>query len=987
MKQSEEARRSRGGLWPFRPGKVVERMAQRVQGIALVLSLALGAVTAGAAPAVAPEAASMPSIALHYGANPPVDALQAFDIAVVEPDSGFDPRQVVTPATAWFAYVSVGEVLETRPYFKDIPKAWLAGRNDAWQAPVIDQAADGWPAFYVDKVIAPLWERGFRGFFLDTLDSYQLAARTDAERARQEAGLVRVIRAIKARYPDARLVFNRGFEILPQVHDLAYAVAFESLFRGWNQAQGRYVDVPQADRDWLLAQVRTIREQYRLPVIAIDYCPPADRRCARETAQRIRAMGITPYVADPGLQTVGIGKVEVLPRRVLVVQERRPGVSIDDSKGVRFVSMPLNYLGYRVEFAEVGEPLPDLGPDRYAGVVTWLEGPVDEAAAARLRQWIGQQVQKGIPVAFLNDFGLRMTGTLAQSLGLNLAKGRVSGPVQVLSKDPMMGFEVPVSPDRSRAVPVQVGAGSRSLLRLRSGTLTYDAAAITPWGGYAMGPYAVLPDIQNTDQDRWVVQPLAFLREALRLPAMPVPDVTTENGRRLLTIHIDGDGFASRAEMPGGGFAGEVLFREIFDRYRFPMTMSVIQAEVSADGMYPKLSAELEPIARKIFAQPYVEVASHTFSHPFTWALTVPEGRAQAQAGKNTGHGHGHGGAGQAEEAYHLPVPGYAMDLNREIGGSIDYINRKLAPASKPVTLLLWSGDCQPPAQALTLAARARVLNMNGGDTVITRSNPSWTAIAPLGINKPNGTFQVFAPNQNENVYTNLWHGPYYGFERVIETYELTDKPYRFKPVNIYYHSYSGTKVASLKALRKVYDYVQAQPLLPLHSTDYVRKVLDWQDMAVAREPGNGDQPGAWIVRGDGNLRNLRWSGAGEPDVGAAHGVTGTSPAPGGGIYLHLDGGDVRFAMRDAAPGPAVPQLAEANGIVRDWSQRDGVTRFAFSGYYKPFFRLANAGSCRVSVDGKPVQAVRERNTLRVDTAPVTDPNHVRQQVEVRCAG
>ncbi len=77
-----------------------------------------------------------------------------------------------------------------------------------------------------------------------------------------------------------------------------------------------------------------------------------------------------------------------------------------------------------------------------------------------------------------------------------------------------------------------------------------------------------------------------------------------------------------------------------------------------------------------------------------------------------------------------------------------------------------------------------------------------------MGIHKADNTFQVFATNQNENIYTNLWHGPYYGFERVIETYELTEKPYRFKAVNIYYHSYSGTKVASLRALRKVYDYV-----------------------------------------------------------------------------------------------------------------------------------------------------------------------------------
>ncbi|HBD33438.1 MAG TPA: hypothetical protein DC084_07600, partial [Cupriavidus sp.] len=62
-----------------------------------------------------------------------------------------------------------------------------------------------------------------------------------------------------ARYPDAKLLFNRGFEILPQVHSLAYGVVFESLFRGWNQAQGTYTEVSQQDRDWLLNQARIVR--------------------------------------------------------------------------------------------------------------------------------------------------------------------------------------------------------------------------------------------------------------------------------------------------------------------------------------------------------------------------------------------------------------------------------------------------------------------------------------------------------------------------------------------------------------------------------------------------------------------------------------------------------------------------------------------------------------------------------------------------------
>jgi len=915
-----------------------------------------------------------PSVAFHYGAKPPVDQLQAFDIAVVEPDSGFDPRTAKTPSTAWFAYISVGEVLPNRSYFNDIPKAWLTGSNDAWNARVVDQSAEGWPAFYVDRVIKPLWDRGYRGFFLDTLDSYHLVAKTDDARAAQEAGMVRVIQAIKARYPEAKLLFNRGFEILPKVNTLAYGVVFESLFRGWNQSQGAYTEVSQQDRDWLLNQARIVREQYRLPVISIDYCPPGDRVCQRDTARRIRALGITPYVTDSGLQTMGVGAIEVMPRRVLVIQERRGDELIDDSVGVRFVSMPLNYLGYRVEFAETRDALPEITPDRYAGVVVWANGNFTQNPG-RLYEWIGKRIEQGIPVAFMNGFGAQPSGAVARMLTLKTVKGRAAGPVQIVSQDKMMGFEQPVAPDRSQAEAIQVqpgAAGTRSLLRLRAGDLTYDAAAIMPWGGYVTAPYAVRTNSAN-DQDRWVVQPLDFLREALRLPLMPVPDTTTESGRRLLTIHIDGDGFASRAEIPGGGYSGEVLFREIFDRYKLPMTMSVIEGETGKAGMYPKLSPELEPIARKIFAQPYVEVASHTYSHPFEWQKTVaPSGGARIVEG---------------DEDYHLRIPGYKMDLNREIGGSIDYINRVLSP-NKPVKMLLWPGDCQAPPEALKLTEAAGVLNMNGGDTMITRSNPTWTAIAPLGIHKADNTFQVFATNQNENIYTNLWHGPYYGFERLVETWELTEKPYRFKAMNIYYHSYSGTKVASLKALRTVYDYALKQPVMPIHSTDYVRKVLDWQDFAVARELGDGaagaPASGAWVVRGDGNLRNLRWIGAGVPDVATATGVTGSSPAPGGGVYVHLDGGNGRFNIVPAATR-AVPQLPEANGLVRNWRRDGNTTRFNFSGYYKSFFRLANAGQCSVTLDGKPVNGVRENNTLRFDTQAVMDPINVQQQVEVRC--
>jgi hypothetical protein len=271
----------------------------------------LAPVGAGCSAANAANGAALPSVAFFYGEPVPVEPLSRFDAVVVEPDSGFDPAAQPAGCTAWFAYVSVGEVTPQRAYYAAMPKAWLAGHNAAWASNVVDQDAPGWPAFYVKQVIAPLWRKGYRGFFLDTLDSYQLIAKTDEARRRQQAGLVAVIRAIKARYPRALLMFNRGFEILPQVHDLAYAVAFESLYSGWDQAKQRYTQVPPADRDWLLGQAKVIREQYRLPVISIDYCAPGDEQCARDTAQKICKDGLVPYVTDGALQTVGVGRVGI----------------------------------------------------------------------------------------------------------------------------------------------------------------------------------------------------------------------------------------------------------------------------------------------------------------------------------------------------------------------------------------------------------------------------------------------------------------------------------------------------------------------------------------------------------------------------------------------------------------------------------------------------------------------------------------------------
>lgn len=890
--------------------------------------------------------AGQPNIALFYGTNPPWDELHAFDVVVVEPQHVPDPKAHSNSKTQLFAYVSAGEVDADHPHLKAIPEAWKSGRNTDWGSVVIDQAQPEWPVFFAEQVIKPLWDAGYRGFFLDTLDSYQLFAKTDAERARQEAGLVAVIRELHKRYPEARLIFNRGFEILPQVQKDVYAVAAESIFQGWNQARKTYLPVAQVDREWLLGELNQVRQKYGLPVLAIDYVPPGKRTLARETANKIRDLGFIPWVSNPGLDMLGIGNIEVMPRKVLMIQN-----SVDteydlvSTQGLRFGTMPLNYLGYTVEYVDARQSLPgEQLAGRYAGVVVWLDKPAGKEGKP-LSAWLEKQVASGVPVVLMGEMDFLLAGMTAKRLGLKFTPIPVGrAPLRIARREPIAHFEADPALERQSFFSLQATGGKPLLTLMDEHENSQEAIALTPWGGYAMNPH-VLVDLLGVQSSkageneggrnvRWVVNPIEFMRQALKLPDMPVPDVTTENGRRLLMVHMDGDGFANLAEFPGSPYAAEVLRDRILRKYPVPATISVIQGEVAPNGMYPALSGKLENIARDIFAMPQVEIASHSFSHPFSWEMASQKG-------------------GTGEESYHLSIPGYTFNLQSEIPGSIQYIENRLAPPGKRVKVFLWTGNCNAGSDALELAERSGVLNMNDGDTLITRSNPSLALVAPLGVTK-NGHFQVYAPNQNENVYTNNWLGPFYGFERAIETYELTDSPYRLKPIDIYFHTYSASKPASLKALDKVFHWAMEQESYPVYASDYIRKVLDFNHLVVARTADG------WLVRGAENLRELRAPALlGTPDFDTSLAVAGYNRNQ-DNHYLHLADSEAKINFRLAKS--TRPYLVSANARVEHLARTKNAASttlgLVLNGQVPLKFDLAMDERCSVGADGLTVNAV-----------------------------
>jgi hypothetical protein len=888
--------------------------------------------TRGLAACLLPLAAqATPAVALYYGHSTPLTEFRAFDMVVVEPDHGNSLSIPSLPGTQMYAYVAVAEVQASRPYYADIPAHWKLARNGHWKSDVIDQTPPEWADFFSRRVIAPLWERGYRGFFLDTLDSYRLANSFD-EKAQQQ-GLVRVIETLHQRFPGIQLVLNRGFEIVPQVRDKIQMVAAESLYQGWNASTQRYEEVSEANRAWLLAQLRSIRDQERLPVLVIDYVPPHDRALTRATAARIQADGFIPWVTDSALETMGIGSIETVPRRILFVYNGIESDSLNSAYIHRYLQMPANHMGYIAEYADARQPLPEgILRDRYAGVVSWFSGFLPETRRGAVSQWFQERMDEGMPLAIVGDLGQSPDAQWARKLGIQLAS-EPHGSLRMISQHPMMGFESAAPLLTREYTPLQftsaMAAQATALIEFKDGrNKSFVGGALTPWGGFILDPYAWV-ELPGTEYSRWVIDPFAFLTEALRLPSIPVPDTTTENGRRLLLAHVDGDGFASLAELAGSPPAAQVLLKDVFERYRFPQTMSVIEAEIAPHGLHPDLSPRLEGIARQMFKLPHIEIGNHTYSHPFLWDQSTLHGIF-----KN-----------DEEAAYNLNIPGYTMDLTREIVGSTAYIRERLAPAGKPVKILQWTGDTEPNAEALEITERAGLLNINGGDTSITRANPSLTAVGALGIRK-NGYLQVYAPITNENIYTNLWRGPFYGFERAIETFEMTDKPRRIKPVGIYYHVYSASKQAGLKALHKVYGWALARPLHPVFTSEFIAKVQDFDRVAIARE-GLG-----WRVRGDGHLRTLRLPPTlGTPDLRTSTGVAGYRPGI-EGLYVSLSGAQASLQALAANPPATAPSpfLFEANGRLGSWTPSTQGQRLEFElrGHVPLEFALAAASQCEV---------------------------------------
>jgi polysaccharide biosynthesis protein PelA len=911
----------------FRGVSVRLCVGQRVgPGLAKGISCAVALLSSG-------WAAAGPTTGFYFGPNPPIPSLAAFDRVVVDPDQTTDlqARALADEGVEVFGRLAVGEVADGRPWFATAPPEWKLGRGSDGKSAIVDPAQTGLRQLLFEQARL-LHARGYQGLLLEGLDRYREVLPSEAERSRRADAWVAWLTDLRRQLPGCKLLLEGGFSLFPRAHPLAAGLVARSLFSRWDPASGRSVDVPAADRDRLLDRLRAVRAGGDLPITVIDQVAPGDRLRARSVAARIDGLGFEPWVGPPELDRLGLGRIEVVPRRALVVYDSTEA-PLTSSSAHGLLALPLEYFGLAVDYLDAAGPLPPGRlEDQYAGIVTVL---TDDAIASpgAYRAWLVRQLDAGLRVVRVGRPGFPLDPALLVRLGLQMAgTGELPAPVKIAHRDGAVGFE---------AEPVTRG-GELLALRIRPGAPGMTAhlelvdgqggrvhpVLSAPWGGLAQNPFVVQPGLEG--RTRWILNPFWFLERALALPARPVLDTTTENGRRIFTSHIDGDGFVNMSERPDRKLGGEVILEEILRRYPVPTAVSVIEGEIGATGLYRESSPKLEGIAREIFRLPHVEAASHAYSHPFDWDAAE------------------HHRAATEHEAAHLPLPNYTFDLEREIAGSVAYIDRRLLPPGKRTRLFLWSGSAQPSARAVAVTRRLGLLNVNGASVgTIGQGVTSLTHVSCLG--RPlDGGYQVYAPHPNENNFTNLWRGPYYGYRRAVDVFQHTEQPLRVKPISLYYHFYSGAKPAGVAALRTVHDWALAQEIIPIRLSDYAVKVIDFQRATLART-----LEGGWELRRLSSLRTVRFDERlGWPVLEGDSPVVVVRGLPQGRYASFAPAERVQIRFRPEPP--QVPYLVWANGQAIAQQRGSGELKLRVVGEVP--LRMALAGCPRgapaVAADG-----------------------------------
>ena len=659
------------------------------------------------------------------------------------------------------------------------------------------------------------------------------------------------------------------------------------------------------------------------------------------------------------------------PERTIVALYNSENPSIEDATLNlihQTAEMPLNHLGYILHYHDIAKGLPPASMTKGArAILTWFtEAGVPQPE--EFLDWATSMVDEGKRFLICGNLGFTMNSATKEMVDLNHVNRFLQRlgllyygieyetpyALEILEQNPeIMGFEraIDIADIPDIAIVESISPDNEVYLKMglnKPGSRPGAAVVVTPRGGYFQGNCALYLELR-TGSLRWMINPFLYFARALGREQSPTFDTTTLFGRRLFWSHIDGDGYRSATKIKGFRNCGDVIYQTVLKEYDLPITVSFISAEVN-----PKQygNTSLVKLAQEIMALPNVRPAAHGFTHPLVWkekitVFEIPDYSEGIDIDPDDPEWAGLEGDFNEAALVIVPMNEY---LKSETVDACQYITDHITPDDRPVRINLWTGDCQPPGEAIRFCDQAGLYNMNGGDTRMDSTYPTYTAVAPL-TRQADGYIQIYTGDANENIYTEGWKAPHNRFLNVIQTMKQTEyptfipkaKPRRVAPINIYYHFYLGEYRESLDSLHTIYKYALSQPLISIDATDYCEIVYGFLDGTIHKRDDGYD------LANYGACRTIRIPKAlGYPDLAKSQNILGFKEWE-DQLYIHLGEETAHLVLTDQRP--TTPYLQEASVILTDLQITDQEIAFNATSYAGGQAIFANIGPSLLTID------------------------------------
>lgn len=237
---------------------------------------------------------------IYYGDKASSEQFTPYNPIVFDAEHHPSLRPLVEQGKELLGYVNLCEVSLSQDVFIGFKKqGLLIEENSNWKGSwSVDIRADNWKKFILDDLIPKVLSEGFTGIFLDQIDiAIDLEKKNPSKYKGMKQAAVDLIKEIKKRFPNRRIMMNRGYDILPMVgNQIDYELA-ETLYSSYDFVKKCYFIRPENELHWQLEKIDAARALCpHLVVFSVDYANPSDPSVLKQIYQKLRSYCIRPYV-------------------------------------------------------------------------------------------------------------------------------------------------------------------------------------------------------------------------------------------------------------------------------------------------------------------------------------------------------------------------------------------------------------------------------------------------------------------------------------------------------------------------------------------------------------------------------------------------------------------------------------------------------------------------------------------------------------------